>query len=85
MVIELVNAVRHFYKSDSSRFDENWSPLHITVERGILHLSQDIIGKINDKNPKNGKGFTPLHFAAEKGHFELCRIIFDNTKEKNPK
>ena len=84
-VKDLATAVCKFHESDPTRFDENWSPLHISVEQGKLNLSQYVIGKINDKNQRNNKGFTPLHFAAEKGNFELCRIIFINTEVKNPR
>ena len=82
---DLALAVTQFYKSEPTRFDENWSPLHIAVEQGNFNLSQFVFRKIDVKNPKNKKGYTPLHFAAEKGNFDLCRILFASTEEKNPK
>ena len=84
-VRELFNAVCQFYDEDPSRKNENWSPLHIAVECGNLNLTQVIIAKIGDKNPKNNEGFTPLHFAAQNGHLELCQLVFNYTEEKNPR
>ena len=82
-VRELAVAVCQFYAVEPSRKSENWSPLHISVECGNLNLTQDIIAKLDDKNPKNDLGFTPLHFAAQNGHltsfytcngFKVCDV-----------
>ena len=50
-----------------------------------LRKPEDIIAKLDEKNPKNNLGFTPLHFAAQNGHLELCKIVFKNIKKKNPR
>ena len=82
---DLAIAVGQFYKSDPTRFDEFWSPLHISVKQDKLSLSQFIFKRIGLKNPKSKEGLTPLHFAAENGNLEMCKIIFSNTDEENPK
>ena len=78
---DLALGITQFYKSEPARFDENWSPLHITVEQGNFNLSQFVLRKVDVKNPKNKKGCTPLQLAAEKGNFDLCRIIFASAEE----
>ena len=75
----LAKAVLQFYKSFN---DENYSPLHITVEQEALNLSEFVLRRVDEKNPKSKKHVTPLHFAAEKGHLELCRMMLANTEEK---
>ena len=51
----------------------------------MVQLSQYLIGKVTDKNPKNKDGCTPLHFAAKNGNLELSRLIFKEAVENNPK
>ena len=55
-VKQLAIATSQFYKSEQSKGYEKWSPLHIAVDSGNLELSQDIIEKIVNKNPKDNKG-----------------------------
>ena len=61
------------------------SPLHIAAERGNFELCQHIIGRLEDKNPKDSFGETPLHWAAERGLYSVCKLILENTSNKNPK
>ena len=62
------------------------SPMHIAAERGNFELCQHIIGKLEDKNPKDfNYGETPLHWAAEEGHYGVCKLILENNSNKNPK
>ena len=55
-VKQLAIATGLFYKSEQSKGYEKWSPLHIAVDSGNLKLSQNIIEKMENKNPKNDKG-----------------------------
>ena len=67
---------------DKSRYKKKWSPLHITVEQQSLSLSQHVMNKLDEMDPKNSDGITPLHFAASNGNFELFKLIFVVTTEK---
>ena len=84
MVKELSIAVYQFYQFDKSRYKKKWSPLHITVERDILGLSQRVMNKVAEMDPKSSDGKIPLHFAASNGNLELFELIFKRSKEKNP-
>ena len=84
-VKELSAAVYQFYQFDKSRYKKKWSPLHITVERQSLSLSQHVMNKWDEMDPKNIDGITPLHFAASNGNLELFNLIFVRAKEKNPR
>ena len=70
-VKELSTAVCQFYQFDKSRYKKKWSPLHITVERNILSLSQYVMNKVDEMDSRNCGGKTPLHFAASNGNLEL--------------
>ena len=60
IVRALTATVLKFYKSDPTRYDETWSPLHITVEQGIVDLSRLVIDRIHDKNHhKQSPGVAP--------------------------
>ena len=72
---ELAMAVSQFYKSEPARFDKKWSPLHITVEQGIFHLSQDILRKVKEKNPPNKNEYTPLQVIFNLFIFFLNRYV----------
>ena len=83
MVKELSIAVYQFYQFDKSRYKKKWSPLHITVERDILGLSQHVMSKVAGMDPESSDGKIPLHFAASNGNLELFKLIFVGTKKKN--
>ena len=83
-VKELSVAVHQFYQLDESRYNEKWSPLHITVMQDDLSLSRHVMSKMDEMDPKNSDGITPLHFAASNGNFELFKLTFDRTTKKNP-
>ena len=61
------------------------SPLHVAAACGNFKLWQYIIGRNEDKNPKDLYGETPLHWASEKGHLDICDLILNNINDKNPK
>ena len=75
-VKELSVAVHQFYQLDESRYNEKWSPLHITVMQDDLSLSRHVMSKMDEMDPKNSDGITPLHFAASNGNFELFKLYF---------
>ena len=85
-VKELSTAVYQFYQFDKTRYyKKKWSPLHITVERDSISLSQHVVSKVDEVDPENSDNITPLHFAASNGNLELFELIFVGSKKKNPK
>ena len=83
-VKELSAVVLQFFKDDISRSERQYSPLHVTADKGLLELSKFIIERTGDKNPARSDGFTALHMAAIKGHTEVCKHIIENVVNKNP-
>ena len=82
---ELCLAVEHFFKLGSNMMDEQYSPLHIAAEIGLIDLSRRIIEATDHRNNNFYlPNFTPLHLAAENGHREVCRLILENVASKNP-
>ena len=71
-------------KSTQINIQNEFSPLHIGAEIGMLDLCKFIMFKTDNKNPKDEKGVTALHFAAQNGHFEVCKTIFGQIIDKNP-
>ena len=83
-VKELSLAVLQFFDDDVSRSKKQYSPLHVTADRGLLELSKSIILKTGDKNPAGCDEYTALHMAALKGRTEVCRHIIEIVDDKNP-
>ena len=77
IVKELAIAIQEFFKVCQSRYEEQWSPLHIAAERGLLVLGQHITRKTGDKNPVQSDGWSALHMAAGQGHIEFCIFIME--------
>ena len=61
------------------------TPLHYAARKGYLQICQEIIERVDDKNPKDLSGMTPLHHAAANGSMGVCRLILKNVDERNPK
>ena len=87
IIKELLAVVAEFYSSSPKNkiCIVKSSPMHIAAERGNLALCRHIVGRIEDKNPKDLFGQTPLHWAAEQGHYQVCKLILENVSDKNPK
>ena len=90
IVREVAQTIDQFYnssrKTNSIFLDQiECSPMHMAAERGNFELCQYIIGRLEDKNPKDFLGETPLHWAAEGGHYGVCKLILENNSNKNPK
>ena len=91
---ELSLAVYKFFQGPPFRYydnelvkkrnEEQWSPLHITVEQGNLELSTYVIDVTGDKNPKNSKGMAAFQLAAQFGKLEICKVFIQNLEDKNP-
>ena len=91
---ELSIAAYKFFESPPIRYypdepiekrnEEQYSPLHITAEKGHLELSRYIIEKTGNKNPKNSKGVTAFQLATQEGQLEICKVFIQNLEDKNP-
>ena len=83
---ELCLATEHFFKLGKKiMVADQYSPLHVAAELGLIDLCRRIIEATDYQN--NNACFlnlTPLHLAAENGHLEVCRLILDNVASKNP-
>ena len=72
--------VNDFYTAVPSRFDENWSPMHIAAERGDLDFCK-FIAKVSVKKFK----WPPLLFSAQAGHFEVFKFLYTEIEDKTPR
>ena len=52
--------------------------------KGYFPITQLIVEKIQEKNPKNFHLETPLHSAAENGHLNVYQLLIKNVEDKNP-
>ena len=86
IVLELANASHQFFQFRSSRYEEQWSPLHIAANLGLLGLCQFITQRTGEINPRQSDGlhWTALHMAAQAGHLEICLFIMEKLENKNP-
>ena len=97
IVREFAQTIDQFYRFSSKnkfvfmgqipigRINIKCSPMHIAAERGNFELCQHVIGRLEDKNPKEFFGETPLHWAAKEGHYGVSKLILENNSNKNPK
>ena len=84
LVKELSKAVLQFFEDDVSRNKQQYSPLHVTADKGLLESSKFMIQRTGDKNPARSDGQTALHMATLKGHTEVCEHIIEIVVNKNP-
>ena len=72
--------VKDFYTAFPSRFEEDWSPLHIAAERGHLDFCKFIAKVSVTKSFK----WPPLLFSAQAGHLEVSRYLYTEIYSKTP-
>ena len=80
-LIEFGILVKDFYKAFPSRFEENWSPMHIAAERGHLEFCKYMAKVSVTKSFK----FSPLLFSAQAGHLEVSKYLYSEIDNKTPK
>jgi len=73
--------VKDFYKALSSRFEENWSPMHIAAERGHLDFCKFMAKVSVTKSFK----WSPLLFSAQAGHLEVSKYLYSEIDNKTPR
>ena len=79
---ELCFSVKDFFKLGSrNMMNDQYSPLHLAAEIGLIELCKQWITEINNFYLPS---LTPLHLAAAKGHREVCRLILENLVSQNP-
>ena len=76
---EFGTLVKYFYKSVPSRFEANWTPMHIAAECGHLEFCR-FIAKVS---PIKRYNFSPLLFSAQAGHLEVSKFIYEEIEDKN--
>ena len=82
---ELCFSVENFFKLGRKLMNDQYSPLHLAAEIGLIELSSRIIEATDFANNNFYlPTLTPLHLAAAKGHREVCRLILENVASKNP-
>ena len=81
MLSEFGILVKHFYKSFPSRFEDNWSPMHIAAEHGHLDFCR-LIAKVS---PTKRYTLSPLLFSAQAGNLEVSKFIFKEIEVKTVK
>ena len=80
---ELAIAADDFFKYRKSRFDKQWSPLHISAHNGSLEIYKYISKKCGCINHVGDNGVTAIHMAAGEGHLEIVKFIIDNLQDNN--
>ena len=80
-LIEFGILVKDFYKAFSSRFEGNWSPMHIAAERGHLEFCKFMAKVSVTKSFK----CSPLLFSAQAGHLEVSKYLYTEIDNKTPK
>ena len=78
MLSEFGILVKDFYKSFPSRFEDNWSPMHIAAEHGHLDFCH-LIAKLT---PTKRYEWSPLLFSAQAGNLEVSKFIFREIVDK---
>ena len=73
--------VKDFYKVSSSRFQENWAPLHIAADRGRLDFCI-FIAKVSASKKYE---WSPLLFSAQAGHLEVSKFLYKEIEDKTSK
>ena len=54
-----------------------YNKMRASLKTGHVEICKLVLGKIDDKNPADNKGWTPLHLAAFNGHLDLCQTIIE--------
>ena len=73
--------VKDFYKVSSSRFQENWAPMHIAADRGRLDFCI-FIAKVSASKRYE---WSPLLFSAQAGHLEVSKFLYKEIEDKTSK
>ena len=73
--------VKDFYKAFPSRFEDNWSPMHISAERGRLDFCKFIAKVSFTKIYK----LSPLLFSVQNGHLEVSKFLYNEVEHTNHK
>ena len=71
--------VKEFYKAFPSRFENNWSPMHISAERGRLDFCKFIAKVSFTKIYK----LSPLLFSVQAGHLEVSKFLYNEVEHNN--
>ena len=71
--------VKDFYKAFPSRFEDNWSPMHISAEQGHLDFCKFIAKVSFTKIYK----LSPLLFSAQAGHLEVSKFLYKEVEGNN--
>ncbi len=83
-VKELSWAVYKFYKKHPAQIGDGQTPLHFAVHTGRMDIFQNILARMQDKNPKDENEVTPLCVAAYYGHWEMYQLLIGIVEDKNP-
>ena len=67
-----------------SKFQDGSTQTDFAAKPGHLEICQYILRRIENKVPRDIKGYTPLHMAACLGQFELYQALISMTDVKNP-
>ena len=71
--------VKEFYKAFPSRFENNWSPMHISAERGRLDFCK-LIAKVSFTKIYK---LSPLLFSVQAGHLEVSKFLYNEVEHNN--
>ena len=67
-----------------SKFEDGSTQSNFAAKPGHLEICQYILGRLENKVPRDNKGHTPIHMAACLGQFEMYEALISMTAVKNP-
>ena len=70
--------VEDFYKAVPSRYELQWSPMHIAAERGDMNFCK-LIAKLGTIKPYK---WSPLYLSAQAGHLEVSKFLYKEFEDK---
>jgi ankyrin repeat protein len=70
--------VEYFYEAVPSRYEFQWSPMHIAAERGDMNFCK-LIAKLG--TIKSYK-WPPLYLSAQAGHLEVSKFLYEKFENK---